>query len=63
MEKTKKNSLKFEPDDIRYILVEKESDVTEVVDFINTKLGKYPHDKLKLLTTKIIVLDDIKSDI
>lgn len=55
--------LKFEPKDVRYLLVEKTSDIPNLVDFINTKLGHFPHNDLKVLSTKIISLDDIIEDI
>jgi protein associated with RNAse G/E len=61
--KTVSNSLQFEPDDIRYILVETEDDVAEIVDFINAKLGRFTHDQLKRLITRIVVLNDLELDI
>lgn len=56
-------SLKFKPEDIRYLLVESEQDVTPLIDFINSKLIHFSNNELKILTTKIIVLDDLKADI
>ncbi len=61
--KTKEHSLSFEPSDVRYILLEHKDDVTPMVDFINTRMGKFSHNDLKLLTTKIVVLSELRSDI
>ncbi len=55
--------LKFEPGDVRYLLVEETSDIPNLVDFINTKLGHFSHNELKVLSTKIISLDEIIKDI
>jgi len=55
--------LKFKPEDVRYLLVEKTSDIPKIVDFINTKLGHFSHNDLKVLSTKIIALDEIMKDI
>ena len=57
------NALEFKPGDIRYLLVESESDLTKLVDFIYTKMSHFSADDLKLLTTKIILLKDLKEDI
>lgn len=62
-EKARDYPLKFKPQDIRYLLVESEGDVTPLINFINTKLTHFPDNELKILTTKIIVLDDLKADI
>lgn len=62
-ERRKDSMLKFEPKDVRYLLVDKASDIPELVDFINTKLGHFPHNDLKVLSTKIVPLDEIVFDI
>ncbi|MDN3637658.1 abortive infection system antitoxin AbiGi family protein [Simiduia curdlanivorans] len=62
-ESTKSGSLQFEPSDVRYVLVENEEDVTPIVDFINAKMGKFSHNDLKLLVTKIVVLSELRADI
>lgn len=62
-EKTKPNSLKFDVEDIRYLLVEKIEDIGPLIDFINTELGHFPHRDHKILSTKIIVLDELEKDL
>jgi len=63
VERRQYSMLKFEPKDVRYLLVEKTSDIPNLFDFINTKLGHFPHNELKVLSTKIISLDEIIKDI
>lgn len=62
-ERRQDSMLKFTPSDVRYLLVENTSDIPSLVDFINTKLGDFSHNELKILTTKIISLDEISKDI
>lgn len=62
-QKTLDNFLKFEPSDIRYLLVEKEDDVIPLIDFINSMLDGFSQSELKILTTKIIILGEIRKDL
>ncbi|MBS1493084.1 MAG: hypothetical protein JST55_06225 [Bacteroidetes bacterium] len=49
------SKLLFSPDDVKYILVEKESERLEMSDeIVKIKQSHYTLDKLKILTTKII---------
>jgi Putative abortive phage resistance protein AbiGi, antitoxin len=56
--------LSFEPNDIKYIII---NDDTEIGEFINhlryTKGNKYSHSDVERLTTRIITTEQIKSDI
>ncbi|ATG93794.1 abortive infection system antitoxin AbiGi family protein [Paracidovorax citrulli] len=54
--------LKFEPIDIKYIFVEKDSDIPSIVDFINTSLDRYANS-LKILISRIVSLESIKKDL
>ncbi len=62
-DKTLSRALKFKPSDIRYILVNKENDVIRLIDFINSHLGEYSHNELKVMTTKIVILEELGKDI
>ena len=62
-EKRKNSTLQFKISDIRYLMVEKMSDIPALVDFINTKLGHCSLNDLKILSTKIISLDELIHDI
>lgn len=55
--KVEKFKLDFSPSDIKYIFVEKDSEIPSLVDFINNNLGKYPLNDLKILNSRIISLE------
>lgn len=61
--KTKANSLKFAVEDIRYILVEKVEDIGPTIDFIYAELGHFPQRDHKVLSTKIVVLEELQGDL
>ncbi|MFC1477962.1 abortive infection system antitoxin AbiGi family protein [Candidatus Margulisiibacteriota bacterium] len=55
--------LKFEPDDIRYIIVSKHDEILRMVDRIHEIKGsKYGPKGMKLLTTRIISMEQILQD-
>lgn len=61
--KMEKFKLDVSPQDIKYIFVKSDHEIPDLVDFINTKLGHYPHNALKLLNTRILSLETIASDL
>lgn len=58
-----KYKLEFIPSDIRYIFVKSDSDIPSLVDFINTELGRFPLNDLKILQSRIISLDTLSRDL
>jgi len=61
---TKKHcSLKFTPSDVKYIFVKTDSDIPGVVDFIQAKLDKYPAADLKILVSRIVSLESLRTDL
>ena len=56
-------ALKFVPSDIRYLFVKSDSDIPALVDFINTELGHFPHNDLKILTSRIVSLQTLHVDL
>lgn len=62
-EKVSKYALQFVPSDIRYLFVKADSDIPALVDFINTKLGHFPHNDLKILTSRIVSLETLHVDL
>jgi hypothetical protein len=54
--------LEFQPDDIRYIILDHETDILPMIRAIEDIKGLYPPDTVKLLTTRIITVDQILSD-
>ncbi len=55
--------LKFNPEDIRYLFVPRDSDIPLLVDFINSQLASFPLVDLKILLTRITSLEHVRKDI
>lgn len=56
-------TLKFTPDDIRYIIVEREDEILETMDEIMKLKGAlYTYDQVRLLQTRIISAEQIRED-
>jgi len=62
-ERRQSRMLEFYPDEVRYLLVETPEDVHRLVDFINTQMADYSPVARDVLKTRIIILDDIGSDL
>lgn len=62
-EELRKETVQFSPADVKYIFLANEHEIPEMVDFINTKLGHFPHNDVKLLTTRIVSLESVANDI
>ncbi|EKO3583972.1 abortive infection system antitoxin AbiGi family protein [Vibrio metschnikovii] len=56
-------SLKLSPSDIKYIFVKSDSDISNIVKFIQDKLDYYPSVQLNILLSRIISLETIQRDI
>jgi hypothetical protein len=55
--------IRFEPSDIRYLIVKTESEILHMIkDIERIKSPKYTTDDIKLLTTRIISAEHIRSD-
>jgi len=59
----KEHTLSFEPKDIKYIFVNDDNEIPEIVDFINSNLGRYSMNDLKILQSRIISLKSIEADL
>lgn len=56
--------LSFEPNDIRYIIIRDESEITEFVNLLRYAKGnKYSHNDVERLTTRLLTTEQIKGDI
>lgn len=58
-----KFKLEFIPSDIRYIFVENDADIPELVDFINSELDHFLAFDLKIMLTRIVSLETLRRDI
>jgi hypothetical protein len=55
-------SLKFLPSDVAYIFVPRDSDIPNVINFIQSRLDHYPNADLKVLFSRVTSLESIKRD-
>jgi hypothetical protein len=55
--------LKFTPADIRYIFVRQDSDIPDIINFIQTELDSYPGADLKILMSRVTSLESIRQDL
>ena len=61
-DKIKDERLYFEPDDINYIIIKKESERNSVIRNLEQVKGKYPMEQVKRLTSRILSVEQIKTD-
>ncbi|GAB3102564.1 hypothetical protein G8770_10290 [Aestuariicella hydrocarbonica] len=55
--------LKFLPSDIKYIFVRNDSDIPEIIKFIQSELGGYPLNDVLLLISRVTSLESIRNDV
>lgn len=61
-ETKKYGTLKITPEDVKYIFVKDDSDIPEMINFIQNELDHFPALKLKVLMSRVISLDSIQTD-
>ncbi|SFU26698.1 abortive infection system antitoxin AbiGi family protein [Paraburkholderia aspalathi] len=62
--KTKENCmLEFGPRDIRYIFVKSDSDIPEIINFIQKDLDRHPLNDLKILMSRVVSLESMSDDL
>ncbi len=56
--------LTFDPDDIKYIIIEKDDEISEFIEHLrNVKGDKYSWRQIERLTTRLLTSDQIHSDV
>lgn len=56
--------LKFSPDDISYVIIKNDSEITEFVRYLETTKGKkYTLEQIRRLTTRIFTVEQIMTDL
>lgn len=55
-------ALSFEPNDIKYIIVDRESEIEETINTIRKIKSKYPPPVVDILTSRIVTSEQIKND-
>jgi len=62
-QKLKNIRLQFEPNDIKYVIIEKDSEIPEFLDILRSSKGKkYTYHDVERLMTRIITTEQIVSD-
>lgn len=56
-------SITFSPKDIKYIFVKNDSDIPDMVNFIQNELENFPSVDLKVLVSRVTSLESIKRDL
>ena len=54
--------LKFTPDDINYIIIKNEAERDKIISTLEKVNGKYAHEQVKRLTSRIISTQQLKTD-
>ena len=54
--------LTFTPEDINYIIIKNELERDKIIDTLTKVNGKYPHEDVKRLTSRIISAEQLRTD-
>lgn len=55
--------LNFQPDDIKYLIVEKESDISELINHLDYAKSRFDSEIRRKLASRILTVEQIKNDI
>lgn len=55
--------LPFEPEDIRYLIVESDAEIEELINHLSSVKGRFASNTLKRLASRIITVEQINKDI
>ncbi len=58
-----KATLQLSPNDIKYIFVKSDAEIPSIIDFIQTNLGNYSGNDLKVLMSRVLSLESINIDL
>lgn len=56
-------TLSFEPEDIRYLIVERDNEISDLIHHLESVKGRFPPEILNRLKSRILTLEQIESDI
>lgn len=56
-------TIKFTPKDVKYIFVKSDSDIPDMVNFIQAELDNFPSADIKVLLTRVTSLESIRRDL
>ena len=55
--------LKFQPDDIKYLIVEKDSDINDLISHLREAKGRFSYDTVDRLSSRILTYEQIEKDV
>jgi len=55
--------LHFQPDDIQYLIVEKDQDINDLISHLRTAKNHFPKDTIDRLSSRILTYEQIENDI
>lgn len=55
--------LRFQPDDIKYLVVEKEDDITNLIQVLHYAKGRFDNETRSRLASRILTVEQIENDI
>ena len=55
--------IKFTPKDVKYIFVKSDSDIPEIINFIQAELDGFPNADIKVLMSRVTSLESIQRDL
>jgi hypothetical protein len=55
--------LSFQPDDIKYLIVEKDSDINPLIAHLRDAKGRFPYETVDRLASRILTFEQIKKDV
>ncbi|MGY1488689.1 abortive infection system antitoxin AbiGi family protein [Methylobacillus pratensis] len=56
-------TLKFTPKDVKYIFVKKDSDIPDIINFIQVELDQHPGADQKILMSRVVSLESLSEDL
>jgi hypothetical protein len=57
-----RSRISFEPNDIKYLIVRREEEIVPLIKEVETIKGKYSYDDVRLLFSRLISAEQIRSD-
>jgi hypothetical protein len=55
--------LKISPNDIKYIFVKSDTDIPNIINFIQSEMDSYTSNELKILMSRVVSLESISKDL
>lgn len=60
---TKPRNLHFQPDDIKYLIVENENDISSMISHLKSAKSRFDRNTIERLVSRILTVDQINNDV